>query len=143
MYAFDAWLLCTPNPPTHIADFRGLDSSIILIYRSGILTSIEDFLEGLSRAMLVGRLGVLCTCVCSITNMAYSPPCSAQVLSPYDKCIHVVYIYIYIHTHTYACTNMCIYTYMHISTSLSLSIYIYIHIVHEFMVCYVMLCYGA
>ena len=44
----------TPNPPTNIVDFRGLDSSIILIQRDGILMSIGDFPESLSRAMLVG-----------------------------------------------------------------------------------------
>ena len=44
-------------------DFRGFDSSIILILRGGILTSIGDFPECLSQAILVGimlawRLGV-------------------------------------------------------------------------------------
>ena len=46
-----------------IMDFRGLDSSIILILRGGILMSVGDFLESLSQAILVGiilvgRLGV-------------------------------------------------------------------------------------
>ena len=54
----------TPNLPTNIVDFRGFDSSIILIVRGGILMSIGDFPECLSQAMLVGtmlvgRLGVL------------------------------------------------------------------------------------
>ena len=53
----------TPNLPTNIMDFRGFDSSIILILRGGILMSIGDFPESLSQAilvgvMLVGRLGV-------------------------------------------------------------------------------------
>ena len=44
-------------------DVRGLDSSIILILRGGILMSIGDFPESLSQSilvgiMLVGRLGV-------------------------------------------------------------------------------------
>ena len=44
-------------------DFIGFYSSIIIILRGGILTSIVDFLESLSQAilegiMLVGRLGV-------------------------------------------------------------------------------------
>ena len=43
--------------------FRGLDSSIILIVRGGILRPIGDFPESLSQAMLVGimlvgKLGV-------------------------------------------------------------------------------------
>ena len=55
----------TPDSPTHIADFRGFDSSTILILRGGILLSIGDFPETLSQAMLVGimlvgGLGVLC-----------------------------------------------------------------------------------
>ena len=53
----------TPNLPTNIVDFRGLDSSIILISRGGILMSRGDSPESLSQAMsvgtmLVGRLGV-------------------------------------------------------------------------------------
>ena len=51
-----------PNLPTNIMDFRGFDSSIILMLRGGILMSKGDFLESLSQAifagiMLVGRLG--------------------------------------------------------------------------------------
>ena len=51
------------NLRTNIMDFRGFDSSIILIIVGGILMSIGDFPESLSQAilagiMLVGRLGV-------------------------------------------------------------------------------------
>ena len=46
----------TPNPPTNIVDFRGFDSSIILISRGGIPRPIGDFSESLSRAMLVGTM---------------------------------------------------------------------------------------
>ena len=54
---------CTANPPTNIADYRGFDSSVILILRGGIPRPIGDFPESLSQAMLVGimlvgRLGV-------------------------------------------------------------------------------------
>ena len=54
---------CIPNPPTNIVEFRGFDSSIILIQRGGILMSIGNLPESLSQAMLVGtmlvgRLGV-------------------------------------------------------------------------------------
>ena len=45
---------CTPKLPTNIVDFRGLDSSIILILRGVILMPIEDSPESLSQAMLVG-----------------------------------------------------------------------------------------
>ena len=47
---------CTPNLPTNIVDFRGLDSSIMLIQRGGILMSIGNLPESLSRAMLVGTM---------------------------------------------------------------------------------------
>ena len=51
------------NLPTKILDFRGFDSNILLILRGGILTSIGNFPESLSQAILagmilVGRLGV-------------------------------------------------------------------------------------
>ena len=53
----------TPNLPTNMVDFSGLDSSTILLRRGGILMSTGNFLESLSQAMLVGtrfvgRLGV-------------------------------------------------------------------------------------
>ena len=37
-------------------DFRGFDSSTILIVRGGILVSIGDFPESLSQAVLVGTM---------------------------------------------------------------------------------------
>ena len=51
------------NLRTKIPDFRGVDSSIILIVRVGILMFIGNFPEVLSQAILVGiilvgRLGV-------------------------------------------------------------------------------------
>ena len=86
--------------------FRGFYLSILLIERGGNLMSIGDFLESLSRAMLVGvmlvgRLGVVklvvmyklyvyvCVCVCNIYIYIY--------MYTYT-CIHI-YIYIYIHRH--------------------------------------------
>ena len=44
----------TPNLPTKIVDFRGFDSSIVLIQRGGIPRPIGDFPESLTQAMLVG-----------------------------------------------------------------------------------------
>ena len=41
--------------PTKILDFRGFDSSRILIVRGGILMSIGNFPESLTQAILVGR----------------------------------------------------------------------------------------
>ena len=43
-----------PNLPTNIVDFRGFDSSTILIWRGGIPRPIGDFPESSSQAMLVG-----------------------------------------------------------------------------------------
>ena len=53
----------TANLRTKILDFRGFDSSRILILRGGILMSIGDFPEVLSHIILVGmilvgRLGI-------------------------------------------------------------------------------------
>ena len=42
-----------PNLPTHIVDFVGVDSSIVLILRGGILRPIGNFPESLTQAMLV------------------------------------------------------------------------------------------
>ena len=57
-------LQATANPPTNMVDFRGFDSSVILLRRGGIPRPIGDFPESLSQAILVGimlagRLGVL------------------------------------------------------------------------------------
>ena len=45
----------TANTPTNIVDFRGFDSSVILILRGGIPRFIGNFRESLSQAMLVIR----------------------------------------------------------------------------------------
>ena len=55
--------LATANLRTKILDFRGLDSSRILILRNAILMSMGDFPDILSQEILVGislvgRLGV-------------------------------------------------------------------------------------
>ena len=50
----------SPNPPTDIVGFRGLDSSIILILRGGIRISRKCESGNVSRDYLVGRLGVFC-----------------------------------------------------------------------------------
>ena len=44
----------TANLRTHIMDFRGFDSNVILILRGGIPGPLGDFLESLSQAILVG-----------------------------------------------------------------------------------------
>ena len=49
-------IMCTHNLPTNTVDFRGFDSSIILILRGGILMSTGDFPESLNQAMLVGTM---------------------------------------------------------------------------------------
>ena len=51
-------LMGTANLRTNIMDFRGFDSSLILILRGGIPRPIGNFLEALSRAILVGIITV-------------------------------------------------------------------------------------
>ena len=46
-------MLHTANLHASIMDFRGLDSSIILILRGGILMSIGNIPESLSHAILI------------------------------------------------------------------------------------------
>ena len=46
----------TANLPTNIVDFRGFDSSIMLIVSGGIPRPIADFPKGLTQAMLVGTM---------------------------------------------------------------------------------------
>ena len=46
----------TPNLPTSIMDFRGFDSSIILLLRGGIPRPIGNFPEDLSQAILAGAM---------------------------------------------------------------------------------------
>ena len=50
------YIVCLPNLPTDIVDFRGFDSSTILIERGGILTPKGDLPESLSQAVLVGTM---------------------------------------------------------------------------------------
>ena len=78
----------TADLTTNITDFRGFESSIILIFRGGIPRPIGDFPESLSQAilvgiMLVGRLGVNrlclrccgpCFCYCPSLPMCLLPP---------------------------------------------------------------------
>ena len=68
----------TANLRTRILNFRGLDSSLILILRCGILMSIGNFPESSSRQILagiilVGRLGVELS-----SNDGASPPRSPR-----------------------------------------------------------------
>ena len=48
----------TANLPTNIMDFRGFDSSIIVILRGGIPRPTGNFPESLSQAILVGIMSV-------------------------------------------------------------------------------------
>ena len=124
------WSLCvrfvtdTGNLPTNIMDFRGADSSRILILRGGILTSRGNFPERLSQAILVmrflvGRLGVLWAIL--VVKILVVRFLVGGILTPRGDflemlsrrilamdhlsrpriyvCIYI-YIYIYIYTHT-------------------------------------------
>ena len=93
----------TANLHTSIMDFRGVDSSRILILRGGIPRPMGDLPESLSRAILVriilvGRLG---------NNYTY---------------IMCIYIYIYL--------CLVIYRYIYIERERDVRIYIYIYMYH-------------
>ena len=102
--------LVTPNLPTDIVDFGGLDSSIILISRGGISRHIGDFPESLSQAMLVGTMLVGRLGVYNCSGGGRSPlrglsrplraPESEYVITQFriNKPYNELYIYIYIHT---------------------------------------------
>ena len=96
----------TANLCTKILDFRGFDSSRILIVRVGILMPIGRLPESLSQGILVwiilvGRLG--------------GHFCESRRRTRHLYLCVYMYIYIYIYTHIY------IYIYMQ-------SIYMFIHI---------------
>ena len=141
----------TPNLPTNIVDFRGFDSSIILIQRGGIPRFIGDFPESLIQAMLegvmlVGRLGVIVQWH-GLSGPASGPPAPRCSRPPPSRPpvgfrgsiayidIHIyvchthIYIYIYIYIYTYYIyikTNMCIYIYIYMHIYIYIYIYIYI-----------------
>ena len=64
-------------------DFRGSDSSIILILRGGILMSIGDFPESLSRAILVG---------CNVSRRIGRMSDLYDVADLFQRCENIVYL---------------------------------------------------
>ena len=133
-----AWMALAGRGESHyirpisvlIIDFRGFDSSIILIIRGGILMSIGDFPESLSQAilvgiMLVGRLGYVFVIVPPGMSRGWR---KVGGLFTYTctLCICIsLSLYIYIHIHTYAYIH-CVHTYDS-DTYIYAYIYIYIH----------------
>ena len=74
------------DPPANLADFRGLDSSVILILRGGIPRPIGDSPEDLSQAMfvgimLVGRLGVGAKVGIARRSTAWKAPAPVRPIS--------------------------------------------------------------
>ena len=123
---WNTWTCCdcgetdegTANFPTNIMEFRGFDSSIILILRGGILMSIGDFPESLSQAMLagvtlVGGLGVTTPAVRHLPEGAKNKFVIIHIhiyiyiyiYRERERDVYYIYIYIY---------NMCIYIYIYI-----------------------------
>ena len=77
----------TASLRSKILNFRGFDSSIILILRGGILTSIGDFLESLSQIILegiilVGRWGAALLHGSSRDVRRHRPPQQSQQRRP-------------------------------------------------------------
>ena len=104
----------TPNLPTNIVDFKGFDSSIILIQRGGILMSIGKLPESLSQAMLAGIIlvGGLCVFGVSLSFLVFS--LVVQVgLRVFCLSLFNIYIYIHIHTCIYIYICICIYIYIY------------------------------
>ena len=98
----DAANLCT-----EILDFRGFDSSRILILRGGTLMSIRDSPEIWSQRILVGIIlvGRLCVRARSV-SLARSWLRSRLLLR---GCAYI-YIYIYIHSYdVYLCVSLSLY----------------------------------
>ena len=99
--------------------FRGFDSSIVLIQRGGILTSIADFRESLSQAMLVGtmlvgRLGVVISHVLLVNSNLNVNTCQTHTHTTelIHRNINLIYIYIYIYTHMSYYIYIYIYIYI-------------------------------
>ena len=104
----------TPNLPNNIVDFRGFDSSTILVLRGGIPRPIGDSPESLSQAILVGcnisrRIGRNTN-----TQTVFIQPVGGKSL--YISISLSLYTYIYI------------YPSLSLSLSLSVDMYIYIYI---------------
>ena len=93
----------TPNLPANIMDFKGFDSSIILILRGGIPRPIGDFPECLSQAMLVGItlvgwLGV-------VTTPTQHPPSGGASMMNIISCTISTTIIVLTFTSTITITN--------------------------------------
>ena len=89
----------TPNLPSNIVDFRGFDSSTILLLRGGILRPMGDFPESLSQAMLVG---------CNVSREIGRRGILYIHIYMYI-CIYVyMYIYIYVYIYIYIYIYICI-----------------------------------
>ena len=114
--------LGTANLRTKILDFRGFDSSIILVLRGGILISTGGFPDILSQEILagiilVGRLGVdACKPrhadidVPVYLHTAYSHTYTFMCLHMYVYMYMYVYIYIYMYMYVYVSVYMCLHT---------------------------------
>ena len=92
---------CPANLCTKILDFRGFDSSRVLILRGGVLMSIGDFPESLSQAILagrflVGRLGVALTGVGDSPAASVPAPAAPPVrCHAIGTCVHAdMYVYV-------------------------------------------------
>ena len=141
----------TPNPPTKIVDFKGFDSSIILILRGEILRPIGDFPESLSQAllvgvMLVGRSGATCSGILSKGRCNFPTGFHLSVVLSSIGLSLVRWIFTgivqWIVSGTFQrdltsvrCTIDSLSLFLSLSLSLSLSTYIYIYIYVYAYVC--------
>ena len=135
--------IVTPNPPTNIADFRGFDSSIILIERGGIPRFIGKLPESLSQAMLVGTMLVGRLGVHNHSEPPLSVCASRSACKQACMCVCVcVCVHACVTDQPMLGESCCLSESLSVSLSLSLSlslyiyIYIYIHI-HIYIYIYI------
>ena len=138
-------LLDTANLRAKILDFRGFDSSRIVILRGGILMSIGNFPESLSQAILagrfsVGRLGVRAPtpapAVLRFAMCDWRPRLPARTGEVYaGQRERGKYYMLMLHVYMYIC--ICTYIYIYIYVYVCMCMYIYIYICIHMCIIYI------
>ena len=106
----------TANLRTKIMDFRGFDSSRILILRGGILRPVGNFPECLNQATLLGI---------TLVGILGVPTHNIHTVHTYISLSLSLYIYIYNYIHMYICMYIYIYIYIYVVMIIINIIYIY------------------
>ena len=80
----------TTNLRTNIMDFRGFDSSRVLISRGVIPRPIGDFVESVTQAMLVGVMLVGTLSVCLASTASLTVPTSSTWIRRVLRCSSIL-----------------------------------------------------